>query len=275
MTRRGKRLWLGLGHLALASVVGTLAGAEGPDAAEVGWNRDYAASLPRDAARIATAPVRWDLGDVGALTLCAGAVAAAYAIESPTRGWILDHRNAITDEVAHVVKPFGREALVLGLAATAVTSAFVDDPRVARTALLSAESALVAGIAHFGIQTLIDRPRPNQDGDHDTVHRPGWRNDGRSFPSGHTTAAFAVAGVVAHEWRDVPGAAIAAYGMATLVGLSRMHDDAHWASDVVAGAILGIASAWAVEGLHPRRHSPKVAPVMGRDGAGLAMRWDF
>ena len=66
----------------------------------------------------------------------------------------------------------------------------------------------------------------------------------RSFPSGHTLAAFAAAASVSSEtarwWpntRWVIGPAM--YGGATLVAVSRMYDNRHWASDVIAGAGIG------------------------------------
>lgn len=66
----------------------------------------------------------------------------------------------------------------------------------------------------------------------------------RSFPSGHSVAAFAAAAAVTNEvtrWRPhltwVVGPAM--YGGATLVGLSRMYNNRHWASDVMMGAAIG------------------------------------
>lgn len=66
----------------------------------------------------------------------------------------------------------------------------------------------------------------------------------RSFPSGHATAAFAAAAAVTAEmsrWepnsRWVVGTAM--YGGAGLVGLSRMYNNRHWASDVIIGAAIG------------------------------------
>lgn len=66
----------------------------------------------------------------------------------------------------------------------------------------------------------------------------------RSFPSGHSLAAFAAAAAVSSEtsgwWpntRWVIGPAL--FGGATLTGLSRMYDNRHWASDVIVGAGIG------------------------------------
>ena len=69
-------------------------------------------------------------------------------------------------------------------------------------------------------------------------------SDYRSFPSGHTTTAFALAATTANHYPDYKWYS---YGLATLVGISRIYVNAHWASDVVAGAGLGYASAKFVE----------------------------
>ena len=78
-----------------------------------------------------------------------------------------------------------------------------------------------------------------------------------SFPSGHTTAAFAIAAVTTAElahwtgekgwwsgWPYVVGGTL--FGSATLVGIARMYHDQHWASDVVAGAAIGTFSGLTV-----------------------------
>ncbi len=64
-----------------------------------------------------------------------------------------------------------------------------------------------------------------------------------SFPSGHTTTVFAFAYVVA---RVYPSLRYAIFGVATVVGVSRVIEGAHYPSDIVAGAILGTTLAWLV-----------------------------
>lgn len=67
--------------------------------------------------------------------------------------------------------------------------------------------------------------------------RPGGGHY-NSFPSGHTATAFVEATSFAYSYGWEVG--VPAYALATGVGLSRMAEDVHWFSDVVAGAFIGI-----------------------------------
>jgi membrane-associated phospholipid phosphatase len=60
-----------------------------------------------------------------------------------------------------------------------------------------------------------------------------------SFPSGHTTVAFAAATVYALEYANKTWVPIFAYTAASLIGFSRITENKHWATDVLAGAALG------------------------------------
>ena len=60
-----------------------------------------------------------------------------------------------------------------------------------------------------------------------------------SFPSGHATVAFAAATIFAKEYRNRPIVPVIAYTSATLIGLSRLTENKHWATDVLAGAAVG------------------------------------
>lgn len=88
-----------------------------------------------------------------------------------------------------------------------------------------AASALVAnGITTIILKELIGRERPNS-------------RSNRSMPSGHTSHSFAVAAVANELYGHKVGSA--AYLIAVLVALSRIHDNDHYLSDVIFGAGLG------------------------------------
>lgn len=82
-----------------------------------------------------------------------------------------------------------------------------------------------------------------------------------SFPSGHTAQAFASAALFSDEFaQHKPWLAATAYTSATVVGVLRILNNKHWASDVVAGAGFGMLSAKASEWIadtYNRKHHPK------------------
>jgi membrane-associated phospholipid phosphatase len=87
----------------------------------------------------------------------------------------------------------------------------------------------------------------------------------RSFPSGHTVAGFAAAAAVSAEtsrwWPNtshIIGPAM--YGGAALIGLARMYENRHWASDVIMGAAIGTFAGTKVvrfHRTHPGNHVDK------------------
>ena len=141
----------------------------------------------------------------------------------------------------------GPGPLIIG-PAMYVVGRYAHVPRMAELAVHGTEAVLVGGAVATVIKFTAGRERPFVNADtnpHDFRFLSGARDDTRrSFPSGHTTAAFsAAAAVVAetHEWwpRSTWYVAPLMYGGATAVGLSRMYDDQHWASDVLMGAAIG------------------------------------
>ncbi len=113
------------------------------------------------------------------------------------------------------------------------------------------------------------------------THR--MRPDGSSstsFPSGHTSDTFTVATVVSSYYGKKWG--IPLYVLAGLVGVSRIEQGRHWASDAVAGAALGyISGSTAVRGTKRELAGKKtlsgmiIAPVYGHDYRGISVRFSY
>ncbi len=106
------------------------------------------------------------------------------------------------------------------------------------------------------VKIAVDRQRPS--------------GGGHAFPSGHTSATFTSAAVVHRHFGWKAGAP--AYLAAGFVGLTRVRDGAHWVSDTVFGAAMGLTAGWAVtRGHDSRAWSITPAPLPG--GGAIVVRW--
>jgi membrane-associated phospholipid phosphatase len=157
--------------------------------------------------------------------IAAGAVAATTLIDHEARDVIARNHSHALDEITRAIEPLGggrSTAVILGFLAYGVVR---NDERAKATAFDSAMSSLIASRAITpALKAITRRTRPN--GGH------------YSFPSNHTTEAFALASSIAEHY---PAARYVAYGLAGGVGFARMYHNAHWISDVAAGAIIGTA----------------------------------
>lgn len=172
-------------------------------------------------------------------------------------------------------------ALIIGPAIYAV-GRLGRQPGLADLGWHGTEAVLIgSGITRL-LKGLFGRARPFVSADtnpHDFRLGSGFSAaDRQSLPSAHATSAFAAATVVTSEvhrlWpRYTRVVAPVMYGGATLVGLSRMYHDKHWASDVVLGAGLGVFSGLKVvrwSHAHPDNFVDRVilSTVVAPDGWG-------
>ena len=119
--------------------------------------------------------------------------------------------------------------------------------KLASLGLHGTEALLVGeGVADV-VKAVVGRQRPSVDPGNPNSYgfMRGLRSDAyRSFPSGHTVSAFAAAAAVTAETsRNAPNTRWIVgpilYSGAALVGISRMYNNRHWASDIIVGAGIG------------------------------------
>ena len=131
----------------------------------------------------------------------------------------------------------------------------------------------IAGIAVQIPKHLIGRPRPRYTHHDAFEYGPSIQSGLDAFPSGHATASFAVAAVLA---RYFPRMAWVWYGAASFVGLSRFLRGSHFPTDVVAGAVLGFLVGYVCARPYKEwRHSLYQALPLGLPLliGGLALFW--
>jgi len=117
------------------------------------------------------------------------------------------------------------------------------DLRARQIALGGLEAFVMAGVTIQILKQLTHRHRPYQENPPDPKAWDGplssWEYT--SFPSGHTSTAFALAALISSVYKDHVWVGIVSYTLATGVAWSRVYDNKHWPSDVFFGAALGFA----------------------------------
>jgi len=127
-------------------------------------------------------------------------------------------------------------------------------PRAAIVGADLVRAQIVNATLTQAIKLSVDRARPD--------------NGRFSFPSGHTSGAFATAAVLRQHfgWK----AALPAYSLAVMVAGSRLQENRHFASDVIFGAAVGLVSGRAVTVGHGRGRFA-VTPVAAPGAGGLSL----
>jgi len=144
----------------------------------------------------------------------------------------------------------GSGAMLVSLSVALLLAGFaLKRPRVFEAGWRSLLAHGLAALVAQSLKHTIGRPRPRfMHADNGFPWRPSFESGLDSFPSGHTTASFAVATVLA---KIFPRLAWPVYGLASFVAVSRAVRGSHFPTDVMAGVCLGMVVGISV--VHPIR----------------------
>lgn len=140
------------------------------------------------------------------------------------------------------------------------------DKKNRERAILMFRATVYSGAVATVVKYSVHERRPNG-------------SDRKSFPSGHTTSAFAFASIVGaeHEWYW----GVQAYALATFIGATRISSNMHRLHDVIGGATIGLSYGlgvyyrWHENDKKPRNMVYQVLPTEGLDGAVATLTYSF
>lgn len=228
---------------------------------------------------ILKSPARWEQKDwLHAGEGFAFVLGTALLLDTRVRDESQRHRGPGTDRVAQQVQNFGTSYAFLAVGGFWALGKLAHDSNAVDTGLDAAEASLIAGVI-IGplLKVAVGRSRPSDD--QGAFHFKPF-GGGVSAPSGHTTEAFTLAVIIVDHY---PQAWVrwTTFGIATLVGVARIQQNAHFASDVVSGALLGsLVGGTVLRRNHARRAGSdklkvSLSPSLGTgyQGAALSVRF--
>ncbi len=178
-----------------------------------------------------------------ALAIGASVLAAAFYFDGAVREWIVLHHTRGGTAFMRAVSRYGDwpSHILLGLALAGVAYA-KGSKRWLRIFISMMMACAIAGAAARVVKVSVGRARPTVRAEAES-NRSRLSSKYHAFPSGHTTSSTAFFAVLVFaSWRA--GAALLAITL--LIAFSRMYVGAHYLSDVVGAALLGLLTAWLV-----------------------------
>lgn len=238
--------------------------------------KQYLKSYFSDSKDIAIAPFHWSKKE----WIATGAVVGGTVLLMQYDKIIQEYAQSKQNEMGENITKYGLEPWGSGVYSISTMALFYGqgliwkNKRSKKVALMGVKAYILSGFFVTFPKLLFNRHRPY----HDQPSNPYiWEGPSldlyKSFPSGHTTTIFAMAAVVASEYKETIWVPLIAYSLASLSGLSRIYDNKHWASDVFFAAAFG----WSIGKLiHNSNHwNIQVSPVITNESASLHLNYRF
>lgn len=180
-----------------------------------------------------------ELSNAELLTLAAATSLGVVAFNNDQEIMDVVQRNktTTTETLQNVGNFIGSGTGLISMAAGSYfLGVYFHDNKLKKVGLFMVGASLAQGIITESVKRTFGRVRPREDKGPYDFFNPGKK----SFYSGHTAEAFTLATVISEMYKEeYPIVPWVAYGLASVTAYARMHDNAHWASDVIIGAVAG------------------------------------
>lgn len=226
-------------------------------------DKAYFKSLLTDSRDIVISPYRWNKYQWIAISGVTVLAAFFYTQDVNIQKTLQKNERPFLGSVStYGLEPWGSGLYTLpALGILYGVGVIVKNEKARYTALKGGEAYLLGFITGQVLKQLTHRHRPYADNPSNPYlwYGPFQPISNSSFPSGHSTIAFAVATVVATSYHQTIWGPLICYSLAGLVAASRVYQNDHWFSDVFIGAALGFAIGKTIMNNHIKKL--KVLPI--------------
>ena len=238
---------------------------------------NYLKGYWQDTKNIYSAPFRWKAKDwIKTATVLGISTGLYFGADQQLKDWSQREKNETSEAISKSFEIFGNGRYpVFTTGALYLAGVAIKKEKPKRVALLILESYLITGVTAQLSKFLTSRERPWSKLPYNVWYGPRIKDPKASFFSGHSSTVWAFATVFALEYSKHKWVAPVAYTIATLSSISRIHDNAHWASDVFFGSVIGYYMTRSIVRNHTKNNRTSFFPVVGRQGMQLGFVHKF
>ena len=166
-------------------------------------------------------------------------IGLGLTLDKPVHSFAINHQTSFFSQVSHVTDALAEKTIVVpALLTTFAGSYLLKDEKLKTTAWNAIKSVMVTSILTEGIKITVGRGRPFVSGNNLSFNSFNGNDAYKSFPSGHSSFAFAVFTPFAETYSRW------LYLVPASVALGRVYQQKHWLTDVMVGGAMGWASGY-------------------------------
>lgn len=209
--------------------------------------KSYFKSYAIDAKDVVVAPLHWQAPQWCLVVGTTALAGIAYTQDVRINQFTLDNKNDVATTVGnYIAEPWGHGEYAAAIYGSMfLYGTFSHKHQYQYVAMNGVKTFILAAIVVSIPKYAFQRHRPfENDPPNNTLFEGPFGNfTHTSFPSGHTTEAFAMSTFLALQFKQTKWVAPLVYSLAVLTAMQRVYDNRHWTSDVVVGAALGYGIA--------------------------------
>ena len=220
-------------------------------------------------------PLHWQGDDFLRLGGVAAGTTGLFLLDDEIRHSFLKHKDDVPDILLDYGRYAGAPQNNYGLTgAIYLTGLITKNEKLRRTGVLMISAATAAGFIQQVSKTLVGRARPGAGFGNHHFKPNGGSAAYRSFPSGHAVLTFTTAYAISKQFDNkwVKGGVIA---VGLIPGLSRIYEEAHWASDVALSWAMSAFIVEAIDRYLDKKYDQKYNANKGLTAAKSNFEWNL